>query len=772
MFEKSFSENIIANAPLGIVTTDLSGRITFINRFAARIHHQSEPSKLVRHHISFLASPDPEDFMLTFHSVLNKEREKAATVYTFRSEDAECFVRATMTMLRDEQYNSIGVLIMCEDISERQKLREVLLKEKEFSASIVETANLMIVGFRTDGSIILFNRASEELTGYRRNEVLGADWFELFAPEENQEEIVEVFYRTLDGGSPSYCEYPIRTRSGEKRVIAWHQTFLPEEKDRPPGIVAIGEDITEKRSLEEQLINERERLNLILTSIGAGLLVVDRDCNITYQNPMIEEYFGSCVGKNCLEALRGTLVVGGKKGTCRECPVRLVIEKGLSQANAEIKRKDRNGSDLWIQLIATPVRDEFGDMIGALELVIPINERKKLEEQLLQAQKMEAVGMLTGGIAHDFNNVLGAILGYCTLVKSNLIETDRNYRYVEMMLSAAKHAAGLTERLLSFSRRTRRRSVTLDANELVEEVISLIRSSLGGDIRVQTRRERNLPPLIGDKTQLEQLMINIMINARDAMPNGGTITLSTNVRKLTPKFCKEHLGATAGNNIAISISDTGSGMSEETRRHIFEPFFTTKGEGKGTGLGLSIAYSVIRNHKGYLDVESTEGKGTTFTIYIPAGRSRDKAAGKRDEGTPQTRTILVADREETVRSLLQQALSSQGYKVVTASDADEVSGLFKQAVDEIDLAIVDMFLPGGKASELIDEMRKIRPKMKAIVSSSVPSSSMEGGLFLDDCTGYLEKPFKIGQVSQLVAEVMGDGDSDAANAPEDSRKPR
>ena len=756
MFEKSFLENIIVNAPIGVVTTDLNGRITFINRIACRIHRQNEPLELVHKNVSAIVGDDPRDFMLTYHSVLNREEEKAAVEYSVASGEDEASIRVTMTLLRDEEYRPRGVLLMCEDVTEQRILNNKLLKEKLFSESVIETANLIIIGTSPDGRIILFNRSAEEMTGYSRSEVIGGDWFELFTPEDQRAGIMEAFCGIIDGKAPAYREYPIITSDGERRLIGWHETYLSELNGRSIGVIAIGEDITEKRKLEEQLMNERERLEAILTSLGAGLLLVNRDYEITYANALIERDFGKCIGQKCFCALKGMLASRDRKALCRDCPVQEIFDKNVPQATIEKKGKDQNGNEFWMQLVATPVRDDKHEIIGAIELIVPINERKRLEDQLIQAQKMEAVGILAGGIAHDFNNILGAILGYSSLIKEHMGADDKNYEYIEMIDSASRHATSLAERLLSFSRSAKKKPTVLNLSGLVKNVLVLVKSSLRGSIKIGTYFAKNTPSVYGDKTQLEQLIMNILINARDAMPRGGAIRIRTGRVKLDDEFCKHHLGAELGVNAVITITDTGTGMSEETCKRIFEPFFTTKKEGEGTGLGLSIAYSVVRGHKGYIDVESREGGGTTFRIYLPASKHRVARSGEKKKG-PRGRkeTILVVENEDTVRTLLKDSLSSLGYNVMTASSGDEAVEIFEECFEVIDLAIIDMIMPDKNGKQTLKEIRKIKPGQRAIMSTTCSAEGEElKAIKRGGESEFLKKPFKFSELSTAVRNLL------------------
>jgi two-component system, cell cycle sensor histidine kinase and response regulator CckA len=326
-------------------------------------------------------------------------------------------------------------------------------------------------------------------------------------------------------------------------------------------------------------------------------------------------------------------------------------------------------------------------------------------------------------------------------------------KYVDMIETASRHATALAERLLSFSRRSDREFGKVCVNTLVKNTLDLLHGSMKANIRLKTNCSNGVPDILGDKTQLEQLIMNIVINARDAITESGTITVETSYKKLDDKFCREHLGAQPGENAVITISDTGTGMSEEVRKRIFEPFFTTKKDGKGTGLGLSIAYSVIRSHKGTIDVKSEVGKGTVFTIYLPVLIEKQESAMEVKKQSGGTKTVLVIEDEDYSRIQAETALAKLGYNVILASAADEAVSMIEQSMDEVNLAIIGTFAGNNNPERMLRELHRVNPNMRAVFSSrSVPVRKSAGGKH--SAVKYVGKPYNFDELSRTIHEIF------------------
>ena len=403
---------------------------------------------------------------------------------------------------------------------------------------------------------------------------------------------------------------------------------------------------------------------------------------------------------------------------------------------------------------------------AAISIARDITERKQAEEdkeklrtQLVQAQKMEAIGQLAGGIAHDFNNVLTAIVGYASLLRMKMKNDDPLRPNVEQILSATERAATLVRSLLTFSRKQILDPKPVRINDIVSSVSKLLASLLGEDITIETIYDARGPHVMADAGQIDQVLINIATNARDAMPKGGHLIITTDVTVVDDHYIKDHGYGVPGDYAFITVSDTGAGMDRATQERIFEPFFTTKEVGKGTGLGLSTAYGIIKQHSGFINCYSEPGKGTTFKIYLPLLKAEEKAeiarARKGAELTPRgSETVLVAEDDEAVRKLIVCILEQYGYTVYEAADGEEAVKVFMEHVESINLLLLDVIMPKKNGREAYREIEKIRPDMKALFTSGYPADIIEKRGLLEEGFEVILKPVTLVALLQKVRRVL------------------
>ncbi|HEX9021002.1 MAG TPA: ATP-binding protein, partial [Nitrospirota bacterium] len=377
------------------------------------------------------------------------------------------------------------------------------------------------------------------------------------------------------------------------------------------------------------------------------------------------------------------------------------------------------------------------------------------------AQKMEAVGQLSGGIAHDFNNILTAVIGFGHLLKVNLEEGNPQQRYVDQILTAADKAARLTHSLLAFSRKQIVNLRQVHLNEVISRLELLLQRVIGEDIELKTCLAPRDIAVLADSTQIEQILMNLCANARDAMPEGGTLMIETEAVELDGEYVRTHALARPGEYALISISDTGAGMDEKTKARIFEPFFTTKEVGKGTGLGLSTVYGIIRQHEGYINVYSETGKGTTFKIYLPVieralGTEEEKPSPARDSA-PEVRgseTVLLAEDDPALREYSKNVLEEHGYRVITADHGDDAVEKFRACPDRIDLLVLDVIMPRKNGKEVYDAIRNHKPDMKALFMSGYTANIIHSKGILKSGIKLVTKPFTPSSLLQKVRSAL------------------
>ena len=433
----------------------------------------------------------------------------------------------------------------------------------------------------------------------------------------------------------------------------------------------------------------------------------------------------------------------------------LLCGEGPEVGIASLRWLHKSGATVWIEQHYVMVRDQ--GQLTAIEFVArDITARRQLEEQFLQAQKMEAVGRLAGGVAHDFNNLLTVINGYSAMALETLAESESLHADLEEIYKAGERAASLTRQLLAFSRRQPLAPRILDLNAIVSDMDRMLRRVLGEDIRLTTTLETPLSSILGDAGQLEQVVLNLAVNARDAMPEGGQLLIETGTALLDEDYARNHTAVQPGTYVMLAVTDNGCGMTPETQAHIFEPFFTTKEPGHGTGLGLSMVFGIVQQSAGTIWVYSELEKGTTFKVYFPvaAGRPAHSEQGAGNRSTTGSETILVVEDEDGVRNLIRASLQRAGYTVLEARSGSEALALYGHQGDAIDLILTDVVMPHMSGRELAERFAAMRPNLRLLFMSGYTAKAIVQHGVLDPNTPFLAKPFTPSALTAKVRETL------------------
>jgi signal transduction histidine kinase/ActR/RegA family two-component response regulator len=432
------------------------------------------------------------------------------------------------------------------------------------------------------------------------------------------------------------------------------------------------------------------------------------------------------------------------------------VERQGHVKDFEVQLKKTNGQQITVRITATVVRDEKGRVVSYRGVMRDVTLEKTLEHQIMQAQKMEAVGQLAGGIAHDFNNILSAITGYGHLVLMQ-VQADSPLRpYVEQILESSERAAMLTQNLLTFSRKQIITPQPGRINEIIRNVAPVLTRLIREDIELKLELSIEDSTVEVDRLQIEQLMMNLATNARDAMPNGGILTIGTQKMHMDATFVEAHGYGKIGTYAVISVEDTGVGLDEKTKARIFEPFFTTKELGKGTGLGLAMAYGVVKQNSGYINVYSEVGKGTTFRIYLPEITSTVEQIEDVEIQSPLggTETILLVEDDQALRKLAITLLDKYGYTVIGASDSDEALARFIEYKESIDLLITDVVIPKRSGIEVFEEIKKLNPEIKVLFLSGYAKDITQNKGILNTNVNFLQKPVSPNTFLKKVREIL------------------
>jgi PAS domain S-box-containing protein len=503
-----------------------------------------------------------------------------------------------------------------------------------------------------------------------------------------------------------------------------------------------------------------EDLATTLQSIGDAVVATDRQGRVLRVNPVAERLTGwpaaEAVGRPLEEIFR---TLDSRTRAPAPVPLEAVVARGETRSLAESTLLvARGGAEIRIGDSISPIRSPDGAIRGAVLVFRDVTEQEALEEHLRQAQKMETVGRLAGGVAHDFNNLLGGITGYADLLIVGLAGNERLRGYAERIVETAARAAGLTRNLLAFSRKNRLSAVEIDVHRSIRDVLGILEQTIDRRIVIRTRFAPGSPVVTGDLSQLQSALLNLGVNARDAMPDGGTLTIATAEIVLDDaagRALPEHLPA--GRYVEITLSDSGVGMPPEVMAHLFEPFFSTKPAGRGTGLGLAAVYGTVRAHRGAITVQSAPGAGATFRILLPAG-----VAGAAGASVPAPAArfgsgcILVVDDEKIIRSLVTEMLHTLGYEVLLAEDGDEAVEVFRRERDRISLVILDVIMPKRNGPETYRALRAIDPGVRVLIASGFDFDTASRTLVTEGVAGFLQKPFRFSELSKKIADTLKD----------------
>jgi len=515
----------------------------------------------------------------------------------------------------------------------------------------------------------------------------------------------------------------------------------------------LQQEIEERRQAEGALRSERDKFKGMLTAMGDGVDIINKDYIIEFQNELLQTRFGDKKGEKCYIAYMGL------EKPCGFC----LIQESIRTKNAvRVELVGRDGMNY--ELSSSPFVDIDGE-VKIIELIRDITESKKAEEkmstlqdQLRQSQKMEAIGHLAGGIAHDFNNLLTVIKGYSQLSLKQICDGDPLKEDIQEIQKAADRASALTSQLLAFSRRQIFEMKVLDLNTLIRDIDKMLRRIIGEDVNLVTLLDKDLGSVKTDLGQIQQVILNLAVNARDAMPSGGTLTIETANVELDESYAFIHIDTTPGQYVMISVSDTGLGMTPEVKERIFEPFFTTKEKGKGTGLGLSTVYGIVKQSAGNILVYSEPGQGTVFKIYLPRVDEplevlREKVV--EEEFPYNSETILVTEDEEEVRKLAVRILNGQGYTVLEASHGEEALFIAKKHIaNPIHLLLTDVVMPKMSGRELAEHLRPLYPEMKVLYMSGYTDDTIIRHRVLEQKVDFLQKPFTVDRLTKKVREVL------------------
>ncbi|MFO7937246.1 MAG: PAS domain S-box protein [Kiritimatiellia bacterium] len=647
------------------------------------------------------------------------------------------------------------------DISKSKHLELMLSEERNRIADVLEGTNAGNWHWNLQSDELIINERWAQIIGYSADElapVTGEIWRKTTHPED-----LEKAQKKLDDlfrGKTDYYDVEFRQKhksgkwvwiNSRGKVIEW------TDNHEPLYVSGIHLDITSRKTAENAVRESKENLRVTLQSIGDAVIATNTAGRITWMNPVAEKLTewssDEAQGKHFESVFNVTNSQTRKK---IENPVERVLKSGnpinLTGHTTLISRK---GKEYRIADSGAPIRDTKDKIIGVVLVFRDVTNEYALQEQLRQAQKMEAIGQLAGGIAHDFNNMLQAILGYAEIAQGKLYHPDILRESMDQIIKAGTQAKIVTSQLLAFSRRQVLQMTVLDLNEVISDLNKIILRLIGEHIHLDIQTDSRIIAIKADRNQLGQILTNICVNARDAMPEGGTVTIKTSRVIFDKKYCEKNVWAKPGEYAVMSITDNGCGISEETAGQVFDPFFSTKEFGKGSGLGLSTVYGLVQQHNGIIRIKSELKKGTTVTVYLPhverCGESARHSTPLEAEGIE---TILLAEDDEMVRELCTHMLKAGGYKVIKACDGEEALALFDKNKDNIDLALLDVVMPKMGGKMVYDQIRKTHPDMRFLFASGYSTGDLHTDFILDQGISLIQKPYEKADLLKKIREIL------------------
>jgi PAS domain S-box-containing protein len=754
--EQFLMNMLMDNVPDHIYFKDKESRFIRMNRSQAARFGLSDPAEAVgKTDFDFFSEQHARSAIEDEHKIMKTDQPLIGLEEKETWPDGSVtWVTTTKMPLRDKEGEIIGTFGISKDITERKQAEETLRKNEERLKELFENAPFGYHEMDDRGYICAVNQAELKMLGFTKEEMIGMPaWRDISDSEEARKRILG----KLAGNVPpnKNSERLVVRKDGTSFPALIDDIILRDEQGKINGIRTALLDITDRKRAEEELRETRDYLENLLSFASTPIIVWDPNFKITRFNLAIEKLTGYSIHEVIGKHLEILLPLESRKSS-----LSLIVPslEGDHLIAAEIPILCKSGNIRTVIWSSANIYAADGrTLVSTIVQGQDITEQKKLQQELIQSQKMQSIGTLASGIAHDFNNILGIILGYSSLMEKGTLSPAKFNESLGIIKNAVGRGAALVGQILTFARKTDVLFNPMNVTDLIHELLSMLRQTFPKVITFIEIIGNDIPLINADRTQIHQVMLNLCVNARDAMPNGGTITIK--VEKQTKSQVQEKIPAADQDSyICISITDTGVGMDEATRRQIFDPFFTTKEKGKGTGLGLAVVYGVIQSHHGFVDVESEVGCGTTFWLYFPiplaSEQSADVSLLTEPFATGGTETILLVEDEKVLLEIVRLLLESNGYKVLTAKDGNEAIDVYKLHKQEIDIVLTDMGLPGMLGMDVLKKLIEIDPNVSVVVASGFFEQDMKSKLTAYGAKGFIQKPYAPGIVLKKIREVL------------------
>ncbi|HEY8832346.1 MAG TPA: PAS domain S-box protein [Gemmatimonadaceae bacterium] len=759
--ERTLAHTVQQQMPVGVVVAEIpSGRLVSVNAQMTEIFRTA-----------FMPAPDLKSYTqwVGFHSngtpysslewplartVITREPVRGEEIRIQRGDGTDGFIRMSSAPVVDASGAVIAAVAIVVDITDQRQAERAVKTTDERLRFVAKATTDVIWDWDIKTNALVWNDSVETVFGHKQNQIYPEMqwWYDHLHPEDRVRVTSQLHGVLEQGGTNWSDQYRYQKADGSYANVMDRGYIARDNTGVPLRMIGAMTDVTERTRSEAAIRFQAQLLNAVQQAVVA----TDPDGTVIFWNKFAENLYGwaatEAVGR-AIEELTPSPFLRDHGGE--------IVERGAAGESwtGEFLVQGKSGKPFPALLTTSPVLDEKGRVLGFVRVSIDLTERRSLEEQFRQSQKMDAVGRLAGGIAHDFNNLLTVIRLNTEIILESFDATDPRSEDVKQIKSAAERASSLTRQLLAFSRKQILQPRVLDLNSVVGTVEPMLRRLIGEDITITSQCGAR-GYVVADPGQLEQILVNLVVNARDAMPQGGRISIETKNTDLDENYTSEHAPVVAGRYIMLAVTDTGVGMNADTKEHAFDPFFTTKDPGKGTGLGLATVYGIVKQSGGYVWIYSEPSAGTALKLYFPEVSAAAAFAAAPDyqpavKSTSRgSETILLVEDEEAVRRLACRILERQGYRVIPAQHGRDAMEIATQEAGQIHLVLTDVVMPGMNGRGLVERLAGIRPTIKSLYMSGYTDDDIIRRGFIEPSKSFLQKPFTSEALLQTVRKVL------------------
>jgi two-component system, cell cycle sensor histidine kinase and response regulator CckA len=742
----------------GVVITDAQGTILWVNGAFTRMTGYSSAEAIGQNPRLLKSGEHPPAFYQELWSTIVSGKSWSGEMINRRKDGTVYVEEQTITPLRDAGGNVSHFIAVKQDRTLRRRADDALRRSEERYRLLAENISDVIGLYDLGMNAVYVSPSVQQLRGYTPDEVIARPMMDQLAPG-SRDLAMRAFQEEMEIERSGRGD-PARSRTVEFEVLCkdgttvWTESKLTAVRDSSgslTGFIAVSRDIRERKRAEETLRETSKKLETLIDASVLAIVALDQTGHVTVWNNAATRLFGWSA-QEVLGQLP-PMIPDDRRAELDDGRVRNRLGEEVVY---ETQRRRKDGSLVEVLRSSSVIVDPQGHESGTMVMFLDITERKQLEDQLRQAAKMEGIGRLAGGIAHDFNNLLTVIGGRSYLLLSQLPAGHAMRRDLLLIQQTGNRAAALTRQLLAFSRKQTLAPAVIDLNKIVSGMRTLLERVLGEDVGIIMDLDPSLGHVTADPGQLEQVILNMAVNARDAMPEGGQLTLETRHVDVHPTYARQKVELTPGPYEVLSIGDTGVGMDAATVARAFEPFFTTKAVGKGTGLGLATAYGIVKQSGGHITVHSEPGSGTTFRIYLPRTETFESApvAVEETEARRGTEVVLLAEDDVNLRALTRDILASEGYTVLESRDVEDAIRIAEHQDGMIQLLLTDVVMPHMSGRALADAVKRFQPDVKVLYTSGYTDDAIVHHGVLDPGTTLLQKPFTPAALARKVRAVL------------------